>query len=354
MIMQERITLKDIADSIGVTPAVVSHVLSGVKGGNIRVGQKKREEILNAAKRLDYVPHITARQMAKKRSFAIGVVLVMHPESIPSELSPLVVDYSHESMLGVESVCREYNYNCLINVQRINKEFELPRMMHDGSVDGVVIVGPSNEAMLKEFAQAKIYCVQVGSNVPREMGIRFVSADIKTKFCEVSEAFYRQYGSTRQMALLVKGPGPEEIGEYFVALQKQIPDLHNESMIMPSGWEKQHNRDILRGILTRPTRPEVVLVEPLYVGSLFEVADDLGLKIPEDLNVVTFGIESLHKRLENVYSRSIAMITFSIREVGRRATELLLKKFGDYKAEVNCLTQCDFVNGGTCRKLDLK
>lgn len=352
--MQERVTLKSIADNVGVTPAVVSHVLSGMTRGNIRVGKKKQEEILNTSKMLGYVPQLSARQMVKKRSFTIGIVMVMYPKTIPAKLLSLSADYLHEAMLGVEAVCREYNYNCLVNVQRINEEFEIPRMMHDGSVDGVIIIGPSNEAILQKFAQAKIYCVQVGSNVPRDMGIKFVSVDLNKKFCEVSEACFRQYGFTRQMACLCKGPGPEEIAAHFVALNERIPELRNESIIGPSDLEKPYTKDIFRGILTRSNRPEVIFADPLYIGSIIEAANEIGLKIPNDLSVLTYGVESLRWHLEGMYGTSIGMITFSIEEVGYRAALLLLKKIGDYHEDVACLTECQFANGETCVTLDIK
>jgi DNA-binding LacI/PurR family transcriptional regulator len=353
MAVKERITLKDVADHVGVTPIVVSHVLNGVKGGNIRVSHDRRNEILKASQELGYVPHFYARQMAKRRSFTIGVVLMMHPESIPKDLSPFVVDYAHETILGVESVCSENNYNCLINVQRVDKAFKLPRMMSDGSVDGVAIVGPSNEEILKQFSRARITCVQVGSNVPRNMGIKFVAADAKKKFREVSEACFRQHGLSRQMACMKEGPGPEEIMEHFVALRDRTPGLRNERVVLPACWEEQHNRDIFRGILTRPNRPEVLFIEATYIGALLDVVGELGLKVPDDLNVITYGVESLHKRLESVFSRSFAMITFSAEEVGRLAARLLLKKFGDYEKEIPSSTECDFVNGQTCKELDL-
>ncbi|NLW86435.1 MAG: LacI family DNA-binding transcriptional regulator, partial [Planctomycetes bacterium] len=73
MIVQNRkITLKDVAMRAGVSSAVVSHVLNGMKSGSIRVGACKRDEIIKASQELGYIPHFNARQMAKRRSFTIG------------------------------------------------------------------------------------------------------------------------------------------------------------------------------------------------------------------------------------------------------------------------------------------
>jgi DNA-binding LacI/PurR family transcriptional regulator len=328
------VSLKDIAIQTQLTPSAVSKILSPKADRRAAFSAETCRRVIDVARELGYVPHFSARQMAKQRSFSIGVVLMMHPESIPRDLSTFVVDYAHEAILGVESVCNEHDYNCLINVQRVDKGFKLPRMMRDGSVDGVVIVGPSDAAILRQFAQAKIDCVHVGGSLPQDMGVPFVAPDLKKKFCEVSEACFRRHGLSRQMTCLKKGPGPGKIEKYFVDLNNSVPGLRNESMLLPDCWEEQRNKKVFRDILTRPNRPEVLFVEATHVGYLLEVMGELRLKIPDDLNVVTYGIESVQRRLESVYSRSFAMITFSAEEVGRLAARLLLKQFGDYEEEV--------------------
>lgn len=353
MIVQQRVTLKDIAERVGVTPAVVSHVVNGMKSGNIRVSNARRDEILKAARQLGYVPHFNARQMAKQRSFSIGVVLIMHPETVSHEHTSLYVDYAYEAIIGVEAICREHNYNCLINIHRVDREFELPRMMRDGSVDGVVIIGPNNENILEQFSQARIECVQVGSNVPRNRGVQFVAADLKKKFREVSEACFRQHGFSRQMVCLLEGPGPGEIMEYFVDLNNSVPGLRNESLVLPECWEEENNKDIFRGILTRRDHPEVLYVDPPHIGLLLKVTEELGLSIPDDLNVITYATMSVFWKLNNTYSRRVSMITQPTEKTGRLAAQLLLKKFGDYEADVPRSIECGFINGQTCRELNL-
>ena len=64
-------TLKDIAERVGVTPATVSMVLNN----RPNIGKETRQKVLKVAKQLNYYPHATARGLATKRSFVIGVVV---------------------------------------------------------------------------------------------------------------------------------------------------------------------------------------------------------------------------------------------------------------------------------------
>jgi LacI family transcriptional regulator len=64
-------TQKDVARLAGVSQAVVSVVLGG-NTGNIGVSSEASERVLNAAKRLNYRPNLSARSMRHGRFFNIG------------------------------------------------------------------------------------------------------------------------------------------------------------------------------------------------------------------------------------------------------------------------------------------
>ena len=65
------VTIYDIAKACSCSSATVSKVFNNV--GNISEG--KRKEILAAAEKMGYVPNVTARNLVKKRSNMVGVLL---------------------------------------------------------------------------------------------------------------------------------------------------------------------------------------------------------------------------------------------------------------------------------------
>lgn len=65
------VTIYDIAKACNCSSATVSKVFNNV--GNISEG--KRKEILSAAEKMGYVPNVTARNLVKRRSNMVGVLL---------------------------------------------------------------------------------------------------------------------------------------------------------------------------------------------------------------------------------------------------------------------------------------
>ena len=67
------ITIKDVAESAGVSTATVSRVFTDDGG---RVSSPTRRRVLRAAQDLGYRPHGAARALARRRSGMIGVLLM--------------------------------------------------------------------------------------------------------------------------------------------------------------------------------------------------------------------------------------------------------------------------------------
>ena len=65
------VTIYDIAKAFNCSSATVSKVFNNA--GNI--SESKRKEVFDAAKRMGYVPNVTARNRVKRRSNMVGVLL---------------------------------------------------------------------------------------------------------------------------------------------------------------------------------------------------------------------------------------------------------------------------------------
>jgi LacI family transcriptional regulator len=84
------VTLKDIAQALGVSVVTVSKVMR--EHGDI--GPETRQRVLSKAKELNYKPNLSARSLVTGRSRQVGIVVptLVHPffaevlESIPSTL----------------------------------------------------------------------------------------------------------------------------------------------------------------------------------------------------------------------------------------------------------------------------
>lgn len=68
-----KVTLKDIAKEANVSPATVSYVLNYSE--KEKISHETRLKVFEAARKLNYVPNMTARSLASQKSYLIGVII---------------------------------------------------------------------------------------------------------------------------------------------------------------------------------------------------------------------------------------------------------------------------------------
>ena len=66
------VTMKDIAETVGVSKMTVSAVLSGAASPRITVSEGTRERVLDAAREMGYRPNALARSLRSKRTNVVG------------------------------------------------------------------------------------------------------------------------------------------------------------------------------------------------------------------------------------------------------------------------------------------
>jgi DNA-binding LacI/PurR family transcriptional regulator len=126
----EVVTLKVVAQHVGLTPGTVSAVLNDAPSAR-SIPQETKNRIHAAAKELDYRPNFFARTLRNKRTYTIGVIA----EEIGDSYGSLVIS-------GIEQYLRTKDYFFLTVVHRHNPEL-LNRysqlLLHRG-VEGFITV----------------------------------------------------------------------------------------------------------------------------------------------------------------------------------------------------------------------
>jgi len=80
----KKVTLKDIAEEAGVSSATVSYVLNYSE--KEKISHATRLKVFAAAKKMNYVPDMTAKALANKKSFLVGVIVNLGESSLQSKL----------------------------------------------------------------------------------------------------------------------------------------------------------------------------------------------------------------------------------------------------------------------------
>ncbi len=119
-----KVTIKDIAKSAGVSYQTVSKALLG-KG---EVKEETAERIRKIAKEQGYIPSMTARTMATKKSHLIAIFLPR-----------LAFSFYHKILQGIENLANPNGYSVLLYLfENTNIEDKLETLL-SYQVDGIII-----------------------------------------------------------------------------------------------------------------------------------------------------------------------------------------------------------------------
>src|SRR6202167_2865101 len=124
------ITLKAVAQHIGLTPGTVSAVLNDSPSAR-SIPQETKNRILAAAKELNYRPNFFARTLRNKRTYTIGVLT----EEIGDSYGSMVIS-------GIEAYLRKMDYFFLTVVHRHDEHLlsQYSQLLLQRGVEGFITV----------------------------------------------------------------------------------------------------------------------------------------------------------------------------------------------------------------------
>lgn len=129
-----KVTISDIARETGVSPATVSLVLRDKPG----VGTETRRRVLDKAQALGYI-YTPSAQSAGSTVQSLGLVIKAGPDDLPD-----ANNFYTPVLGGIEAVCRKNQINLMFSnmpVDDLNHPIELPRLVTETEVDGLLLVG---------------------------------------------------------------------------------------------------------------------------------------------------------------------------------------------------------------------
>jgi len=164
----KKVTIETVAQKVGVSAATVSYALSGKR----KISQEVTEKILKAVEELDYRPSITARNLASKKTWSVGLYA--------SPTQNIREDYFFNNILaGVLDVLHVRKYQIHLYADYLNENTKNhPDLNLTQPIDGALIMNPRiNDVYINHIRQRNIPYVVIGTPNERDDSF-YVDADI--------------------------------------------------------------------------------------------------------------------------------------------------------------------------------
>ena len=289
------VTLKDIAERTGVSPSVVSTVLSGRDNGTF-VSEQTRHKVLQVAEMLNYTPVRSGRPRGSRRlrrqreEHFIGVW--------DSSYSPATAYYVQNLQSALRRHAEQNNAEAEDDYGlRLLTADDLPRLDAIG-IMGIILVSP--ELLPREAAAATIPCVMLGEveNPPREL------IQVHTGNLQAGRLLGEHLWGLghRRVALLASGKHPRVANRRFQGLQSLWTELGGgPSQIVPVQYDKApaltEHEQVRRAVLglvgpeaSAQNRPTVLVCDNEHVAAIAaQTLAELGVRVPAGLSLAAFG-----------------------------------------------------------------
>jgi LacI family transcriptional regulator len=155
--MKKNVSLKDIANQVGVSVSLVSYVLNGHEK-KMRVGEEIARQIKETAERLHYQPNQIAKSLKSKKSQTIGLIV-----------GEIHYRFTTGIVRAIELEAKKNGYTVVIgnSHEDLGSLRELIHVLINRQVDGLIIVAAENaESEIEYLKKKEIPFVLIDRNFP--------------------------------------------------------------------------------------------------------------------------------------------------------------------------------------------
>ena len=336
----QRATINDVARLSGVSKRTVSRVINN----SPKVGKATRIKVQKIIDDLNYSPNAQARGLAARRSYLLGMIYD-NPDAL----------YINDVQRGVLSICRKFGYELVVHPCDMQSEtliHEAVSFVNRSKLDGVIILPPisENNDLAGALGNANVDYVRLAS-IALDTARHVVISNERSAAAAMAEHLvklgHRRIG-------YISGPPRmrstrERLEGFCDALEKHgcKPD---DDMIALGAYTFESGIECTRKLMANPNPPTVIFAsnDEMAVGAI-NAAQDMGLKVPQDLSVAGFDDSILASRI----MPPLTTIRRPVQEMARHAATKLIASIDgrDDEADVSIILVPELVKRASTRPL---
>ncbi|HEX8607952.1 MAG TPA: substrate-binding domain-containing protein [Pedobacter sp.] len=336
----KKVGLKEIAENVGVSIALVSYVLNG-QAEIKQVGKKNADKIRAAAEKLNYKPNQIAKSLKMHKTHTIGLV---------------VADINYRFSTGItraiEAEAKKNNYTVLFGSSNEDQETfeELINALVNRQVDGLILVPVENsQNQIKMLQKSEVPFVLIDRNFP-EISANYVALD-NYKAAYDATKYLIELGHKRISFVNYKTTlfhlQERNRGYVDALLDHQIIVNENWLQEVDSADITEHVNRAVDQILSfdEPCDAVFFATDTLAINGL-NYLNKMGVQIPERISVLSFD----ESEAFDLFYCPITHARQPLAQMGRIAMETLLELINHSEVNSQFNLESTIIAGRSCRE----
>jgi len=326
MAREKKISLKDVANSVGASTTLVSIVLNG-KAKQYRISEEMTQRVIDTSIKLNYTPNLVARNLRGGKTQLIGLIVTDISNPFYSAIARIVENRANE--LGYTVVFSSSD-------EELGNTKKLIEVLLSKGVDGLIIVPcDGSEGVIKELHESNTPLVLIDRNFPN-LDVSFSCLN-NYKATELTTSHLIEQGyenialvgyKTGMNHILDRIRGYEDtmnaagLGKY---IQEKKVNLRNTKVEMSNVLDVFVNKKKVEAV--------IFLTNMLAVTGLY-CLKEMNVKIPDDLAVVGFNRNDVF----NLFSPTITYIRQPLELIATQAVNILIDKINHSELEIKSMS----------------
>ncbi len=314
----KKTSLNDIAKHLGVSKTLVSFVLNG-RGKEFRISDDICQKVMDAAREMNYRPNRIAQGLRTGKTNTIGLI-------IADIANPFFGKLGRE----IEQEAALYGYSVIFcsSDENPEKSGQQISMLQQSQVDGFIISPPMNsETQIKALSKGHTPFVLIDRYFP-EIDCNYIVVDNFEAAYQATSHLIKL--GRRKIANITVNLDLVNMKERTEGYKKALIDHsiavdENLVKVLPFSHD---NRDVSNAIVELvghkdDRKADAILFSTSKLGlNGIECISSLGLKIPDDVALVSFDNADAYK----ICVSPVTVVAQPLQEIGKKAVDILIEK----------------------------
>ena len=304
---KQSVTIQDVAKTAGVSVSTVSRVLNG----KVDVSSETQDRVRSVIDEMGYTTNLAARSMRSLKKNLVGLIM-------PDIAYPFAVEVMrgvNQAIADSESDLLVYTTGDVRKSGRASHEQKYVSLLNNSITDGAIIVAPVTGEFSTDAPIVSIDPLMSNPNYPSVHATNYQGAMDAMNY--LLSLGHKRIGFICGRAELESST--RRLKGYRDALeQAELPV--EENLITSGDYTTERGVKCTQELLSLDNPPTAIFASNDQTAmGVYQVAQKMGLRIPEDLSVV--GFDNI---MESKYMKLTTVDQF-IYEMGLVATQMLIK-----------------------------